>query len=74
VQRQHGPLRGNEVSTDLVGKLQLGGVLGGVVADDLAGVDDAPEGAGAAGDPVEDPEWDAVLIGLRESAYTGANC
>ncbi len=46
---------------DLVGEPQLGVVLRGV-ADHRAGVDDAPEGAGVAGDAVEDLEGDPVLV------------
>src|SRR5215470_15859357 len=33
------------------------------VADDLAGVGDAPEGAGVVRDTIEDLEWDTVLVG-----------
>ena len=39
----------------------LAGVLGGV-ADDTAGVRDAPEGVGVGADSVEDLEGDAVLV------------
>ena len=59
--RRCGAARLDEVPTDLVGELQLGVVLGGV-ANHLAGVDDAPEGAGVAGDAVEDLEGDPVLV------------
>src|SRR5215218_2393031 len=46
---------------DVGGEADLGVVLR-LVADDLAGVGDAPEGAGVVGDAVEDVEGDAVLV------------
>src|SRR5919112_1627554 len=46
---------------DVRGEADLGVVLR-LVVDDLAGVGDAPEGAGVVGDAVEDVEGDTVLV------------